>query len=852
MNTYGFPPRDNRFVQSRAFVLPQPAIAPQQMMLRAQPQVMQQPQVMPQRATQVVLRAQPQAMQQPGIVPQQVLLRAQPQVMPQPAILPQPQVMPQRATQVMLRAQPQPQQQPMQNLTQAPSFYGSYKALANPFSQSSSSSSSAVLRNLLESTSRHGYYNRPYHPSFPNPSDWKRDDKDWRRNDSDRNRGDRDWRKNDNDWRKNDSDWRKNDKHGDYDYDRHHRPPSELTGDASIKGNEFRTLDGEVWSPAVREGKTYNLLSTDKLQINGSYETQDGELVLDQAGILTENGQIALSSDGTLLVDGKPFRKGKNDLDGTLTKNGDSYTLTTSEGYVIKLDPDRNSGIMMDIDAKNVKVGAGGLLGSANDGVQDSASELKQDLKPGDFEVEDALTFNDRDTLQDDERKSVLWNARNPKYNNTSVTIDSSGFGFSADGDKIANWKMKDLKADKAYLLFSEQDLSVSGTFGSAGGGDGQELKSVGLVVDGLARKVLLNENGHMEVRDKNDHLVKIPGFSGNIVTFPITNDDGESYEVTVVRTADAKLELKIDGKNVGENAYRNGGLLGDAVGARSDNGDDDNGAGYIRDEDGGLSESGSEMKSALTKFELSGLFDVNSDRGVDDITEALEPNKTPATVTYRDVKGRTWGDPHFDGADGEKYDIQGKSGDIYNIVSDKGVQVNALWDKFGDDGITTVMRKFGFNVNGQQLEVGMDREAKKITYKLDGKEVTPENMPKWMSLDGDKLVVTSDQNGEKWKFVVSYTKSEAGDYLDLDSSGIEINNEVETGGIWGHSIGENDLYKGNGEYQKGGGGIIRNADGTTLAFDKKEGSEEHTAALANYKETDLFSTGSHWSQFDK
>ena len=724
-----------------------------------------------------------------------------------------------------------PQQQMMQGFNRTPSYSGSYLSLPNPFSHMGMNGNYGSMQNWMQGPNDPGYYNRPYPNPFPNPFPFPKPFP---------NPFDCDFSKDG--WDKGGKDPGGKDR-----LDAVRR----LTGKASIDGGEFRSIDGEKWAPGVKADKSYNLLSTDKLQINGSYESVDGETVLGQTGILTEHGQLTLSADGTLLVDGKDFKKGKNDLNGTLTMKGDEYTLTTSEGYVIKLKPDADDGIKLDIDAKLVKVGAGGLLGSANDGEKNSASDLKSDLDPDDFEVDDVLSFDSDDTLDEEERNAILWKSRNPKYDSTSLTVGPSGFGFSADGQKIADWKMTALKADKPYLLFSDQDLSVSGTFKASANGAPQELSSVGLVVDGLARKVTLGEHGNIEVRDKNNNIVKVPGLKGNSVTFPITNEDGESYEITVFRNANRKLELKIDGKNIGDNEYRSGGLLGDAIGARSDNGKDDNGAGYIRDEDGGLSKAGSNMTAPLREFELSSLFDVESDRGVEDITEALEPGQAPVKPTYHDVAGKTWGDPHFIGADGEMYDIQGKSGEIYNIVSDQGLQVNALWDKWHNTE-TTVVRKVGFNINGHQLEVGQDMAGKRLTFKLDGQEITAANMPSWMTLAGDKLTVVSDFQGEKWRFEVDYMRNAAGDYLDLHSRGVQIDDFVETAGIWGHSIGKNDLYKHNGQYQKGGGGIIRNADGTTLAFDKKEGSAEHNAALANYKETDLFSTSSHWSQFNK
>ena len=51
----------------------------------------------------------------------------------------------------------------------------------------------------------------------------------------------------------------------------------------------------------------------------------------------------------------------------------------------------------------------------------------------------------------------------------------------------------------------------------------------------------------------------------------------------------------------------------------------------------------------------------------------------------------RIWGDPHFVGADGGQFDVQGEAGKTYNLLSDRGFQMNGRFDSWGSAGATVV-----------------------------------------------------------------------------------------------------------------------------------------------------------------
>ncbi|MEL7082799.1 MAG: VWD domain-containing protein, partial [Pseudomonadota bacterium] len=69
---------------------------------------------------------------------------------------------------------------------------------------------------------------------------------------------------------------------------------------------------------------------------------------------------------------------------------------------------------------------------------------------------------------------------------------------------------------------------------------------------------------------------------------------------------------------------------------------------------------------------------------------------------------GRIWGDPHFIGADGGKYDVQGEAGKTYNLLSDQNFQMNGTFEAWRSPG-ATVVGEVGINTGADQIEVNKD-----------------------------------------------------------------------------------------------------------------------------------------------
>ena len=51
----------------------------------------------------------------------------------------------------------------------------------------------------------------------------------------------------------------------------------------------------------------------------------------------------------------------------------------------------------------------------------------------------------------------------------------------------------------------------------------------------------------------------------------------------------------------------------------------------------------------------------------------------------------RFWGDPHFIGADGGEFDVQGEPNKTFNILTDKGLQFHGLFIPGKPPGVTLV-----------------------------------------------------------------------------------------------------------------------------------------------------------------
>jgi hypothetical protein len=169
---------------------------------------------------------------------------------------------------------------------------------------------------------------------------------------------------------------------------------------------------------------------------------------------------------------------------------------------------------------------------------------------------------------------------------------------------------------------------------------------------------------------------------------------------------------------------------------------------------------------------------------------------------------GQGWGDPHFVGADGEKYDVQGEAGKTYNLLSDSGIQVNALFSTYA--GNMNVMSKIGVTSGGNQIEIGTN-----ASLSINGAVVDK---------DGDYLNgIVSRASGKVTVKTDEYTVQTSGSaYLDVTFSGKNVQADgVMPAGIWGVTLdgdGKPRLSGGMFGTEGGsmqGGGVLEKADGS-------------------------------------
>ena len=126
---------------------------------------------------------------------------------------------------------------------------------------------------------------------------------------------------------------------------------------------------------------------------------------------------------------------------------------------------------------------------------------------------------------------------------------------------------------------------------------------------------------------------------------------------------------------------------------------------------------------------------------------------------------GKIWGDPHFVGADGGKYDVQGQAGKSYNLLSDRGLQFNGTFGAYGDGG-ATVVKDTAINVGGpcgqSQVKFSADGKATVNNQELkDGQSVRLADGGTAI-LNGNKLTVTTAEG-----YTIEQTKQDG--YINAD-----------------------------------------------------------------------------------
>lgn len=185
----------------------------------------------------------------------------------------------------------------------------------------------------------------------------------------------------------------------------------------------------------------------------------------------------------------------------------------------------------------------------------------------------------------------------------------------------------------------------------------------------------------------------------------------------------------------------------------------------------------------------------------------------------------RVWGDPHFVDFDGGNFDVQGEAGKVYNLLSDRDVQLNARFGVFNDaaNGLT-VLSEVGLQSGWDKLRLDRTGQAPTVNGQpmAIGQTVNLDKGGK-ATWDGNRLVV--DTNEYTIGFDVVKGGSEVSSYINADFT-------IKEGGPYTDFIAPHGLL---GQTADGG----KRNDGKTGAGAQGEGAIE--GIYTDYEVSGLF-----------
>ncbi|MEM6340362.1 MAG: VWD domain-containing protein [Pseudomonadota bacterium] len=189
---------------------------------------------------------------------------------------------------------------------------------------------------------------------------------------------------------------------------------------------------------------------------------------------------------------------------------------------------------------------------------------------------------------------------------------------------------------------------------------------------------------------------------------------------------------------------------------------------------------------------------------------------------------GRIWGDPHFIGQDGGKYDVQGEAGKSYNLLSDKDFQMNGRFDQYKNTDGLTVVGQVGIAAGSDQIEVNKTGEVL-----VNGQELKAGD--KVQLEDGGYVEYHANGGGVtvesgEWKTDIDFQNKGSGPtaHLNIDvSTDNAVADGVKPHGLLGQTFDADDDAR-NGDKGKGtqGGGAIEDANGNITDRGDREAIE--------------------------
>lgn len=383
-------------------------------------------------------------------------------------------------------------------------------------------------------------------------------------------------------------------------------------------------------------------------------------------------------------------------------------------------------------------------------------------------------------------------------------------------------------EAGKNYNLVSDEGLQLNGRF-DVYDGDGTAVGETGLTLtgkDGSSSQLTFSKDGSAEL----DGQKMVEGKTYDLAdggtaqlkgdTLTTTTAEGYTIEQQAKEWGDKyiNIDVKTGDQGVG-NGRMPGGLLGQTFDADNDarNGKLGKGA-----------QGEGAIEGVVTDYEMDGLLTaapqttpsshgpitINTGSGDDTVIigphgPAQEPEPMVAEPVAANESGRVWGDPHFVGGDGGKYDVQGEAGKIYDLLSDTGLDLRGRFDQYGQTEGLTVVGETGLTVgegwNSDNIEFRKDGTANINDHVMEEGKTYDLADGGTAKLENGSLTVTTAEG-----YTINQTTKGSGDKahinIDVSTGDKGVDNGKMPGGLLGQTFDADNEAR-NGKTGKGAQG---------------------------------------------